>query len=130
MSRGFRDFIFYGALGGRRPDHAIANIEILTYLAAEGCRGRIFGSGTEITAFRNGTLSFPAGKKGYISVFTLGSPAHGVTETGLKYRLDDAVISTESPFPQCVSNEFTGREASITVREGILTVIWFDRELF
>jgi len=49
----------------------------------------------------------------------------GVTLTGLKYPLTDHTIS--GAFPLGVSNEFTGAEASASVKEGSLLLLWEDK---
>ncbi|MCR5040608.1 MAG: thiamine diphosphokinase [Clostridia bacterium] len=127
LKRGYEEFVFYGALGGERLDHAIANTELLAYLADLGKRGFIFLGDTCVTAFKNGELVFPAGLKGYLSVFAASGAAYGVTETGLMYGLVDSTVCSYSPFPQWVSNEFVGTEATVSVKSGILTVVWYDR---
>ena len=59
-----------------------------------------------------------------VSVFAINGPAKGVSEKGLKYELEDAQLTNR--FPLGVSNEFLGRESSVSVKEGIAIVI-FDR---
>ena len=126
VARGYSDFVFYGALGGARIDHTLANLELLSWLASTGAKAVMKLGDTRVTAVGNGSLIFPEGARGYVSVFASGGRAEGVTETGLKYSLTDAAVDPLDPFPQCVSNEFTGRQAVITVRKGVLTVVWFD----
>ena len=56
-----------------------------------------------------------------LSVFAVGGKAEGVTESGLKYELTDAVI--ESDFPIGISNEFIGEKAQISVKKGALLIM-------
>lgn len=55
-----------------------------------------------------------------ISVFALGKDACGVTEKGLKYALDHAVVTTD--FPIGISNEFMNCESFVEVKDGTLLV--------
>jgi thiamine pyrophosphokinase len=119
--RGFRIFCIYGALGGRL-DHTIANIQLLAALTQEGSRGYLLGGGQAVTVLEKGELCFTTRGGGYFSAFAFGGPAGGVDEQGLKYTLTDG--SLEVSFPLGVSNEFCGREACVSVREGKLLLIW------
>ena len=118
--RGYREFIIYGGTGGR-ISHTIANIQLLSDLAARGGSGLMIGKGCWYRVISNGEISFDAGEKGLISVFCLGDRAKGVFERGLKYSLTDAVLTKE--YPVGVSNEFIGRESRVSVREGALLLI-------
>ena len=119
--RGYKTFIINGALGGRL-DHTLANIQILVYIANKGALGVLLGREMCITAITNGTARFNPGASGYISVFSAGDSAEGVTLSGLKYPLDNATIKNEHPLG--VSNEFTGAQATVSVRDGTLIITW------
>ena len=60
----------------------------------------------------------------YIDVEITGPDAAGVSERGLYYRLDRAVLT--AAFPLGVSNSFTGEAAEISVGRGTLIVYWQD----
>lgn len=127
LRRGFTEFLILGGLGGRL-DHTLANLQTLAFLAGRGCSGLLFGDGGLcVTAFRDGVLRFPPAARGTISVFAYGGAASGVYLEGLKYPLTDATLTPD--FPLGVSNEFTERPASVTVRSGMLLVLWKDREV-
>ena len=121
LERGYTRFALYGGTGGRLA-HTLANLQLLNGLAQQGCRGFLVGDGTVSTAICNDSLRFPAEMTGYLSVFCEGSPAHGVTLSGLKYELDHAELT--SSFPLGVSNEFTGVPAQVSVEDGTLLVLW------
>ena len=125
LSLGYREFYLYGSLDGPRLDHTVANFQTLQYLADHGAVGYLAGNTTLVTVVKNGTIRFPAGTEGTISVFCMGSDAQGVTERGLYYSLEDAPLT--AGFPLGVSNHFTGAEAEISVKDGSLLVLW-DRE--
>ena len=122
LSRGYTFFEIYGALGGRL-DHTIANIQCLKFLDNHNARGILYGSDLQIELICNNKANYPKEKykKGKrISVFAFGGDAYGVTEKGLKYELENAVISHD--FPIGVSNEFIGSDSMIEVKDGTLLI--------
>ncbi|MBQ7800900.1 MAG: thiamine diphosphokinase [Oscillospiraceae bacterium] len=125
LELGYREFLLYGSLDGPRLDHTIANFQTLQYLADHRAAGYLVGNRYIVTVIQNETIRFPKEAEGIVSVFCLGPDAGGVTEKGLQYGLEDAVLT--SGFPLGVSNHFTGTPAEITVKNGSLLVMW-DRE--
>ena len=125
LELGFREFLLYGSLDGPRLDHTIANFQALQYLCDHGAFGWLVGREYLVTAVKNGSLSFPAGADGILSVFCLGADARGVTLEGLHYPLEDGTLT--AGFPLGVSNHFTGAPARVCVRDGSLLVLW-DRK--
>lgn len=122
LELGLREFVFYGALEGPRLDHTVANFQTLQFLADRGARGFLVGRDTLVTVVKNGSLTFPAGAEGNLSVFCLGPDARGVTERGLYYGLTNGVLT--AGFPLGASNHFTGEQAVISVEDGSLLVLW------
>lgn len=118
---GYECFCIYCGTGGRL-DHTIANLQLLADLAAEGKRGFLFDRESVITAVTDGSLVFPGGTSGYVSVFSHTEQAVGVYLEGLKYKLEDATLT--NTYPLGISNEFTGEESRITVRKGTLLVFF------
>ena len=125
LELGYREFVLYGSLDGPRLDHTIANFQTLQFLAARGAKGCLVGSDYMVTVVKNGTLRFPAGCSGTISVFCIGADARGVTLKGLYYPLNNGTLT--AGFPLGVSNHFTDAPAEITVTNGSLLVLW-DRK--
>ncbi|MDE5824906.1 MAG: thiamine diphosphokinase, partial [Lachnospiraceae bacterium] len=122
LAAGCRQFELYGALGGRL-DHTFANVQCLLYLLNRDARGIIVGDDVTLILIRNEKISFSASdtKKGKrVSVFAFAGDAHGVSEKGLKYLLDNVTVKSE--FPIGVSNEFTGEDAEIEVKDGMLLI--------
>ena len=122
LARGCREFFLYGSLDGPRLDHTIANFQTLQFLADRDAAGWLIGRDYIVTLVKNGSLRFPAGCTGTISVFCLGRDAEGVTLTGLHYPLSGGALTPG--FPLGVSNHFTGAEAEISVQNGSLLVMW------
>ncbi len=122
LDLGCREFMFYGGLEGKRLDHTVANFQTLQFLAEHGARGYLIGKDQTVSLVKNGTLRFPAGARGTVSVFCLGPDARGVTLEGLHYPLKNGTLT--AGFPLGVSNHFTGAPASISVEDGSLLVIW------
>lgn len=125
LKMGFSRFVLYGSLDGPRLDHTVANFQTLQFLADHGAEGWLVGNTYMATVVKNGTLRFSAEAEGIISVFCMGRDASGVTLTGLKYPLEDGTLT--AGFPLGVSNHFMGQEASVTVKDGSLLVL-YDRE--
>ncbi len=122
LALGFRRFVLYGSLDGPRLDHTVANLQTLLFLAEHHAAGFLVGTRYIAAAVKNGTLFFPPSASGILSVFCLGSDASGVTLTGLKYPLTDAVLT--AGFPLGVSNHFTGAPAAVTVKRGCLITLY------
>lgn len=122
LELGYTEFLLLGCLDGKRLDHTVANLQTLMYLVGHGARGTLVGKQYCVTAISRETLRFPAGCRGIVSVFCMGSPATGVNIRGLQYPLQDATLTAELPLG--VSNHFTGEESEISVESGCLMVFW------
>ncbi len=125
LSEDCEEFRIYGGTGGR-TDHTLANIQLAAMLAEKGKKVYIFGSYYVLTAVMNGKIHLNARKTGYVSVFAHSDICRGVTIKGLYYETDG--ITLKNDFALGVSNEFTGREADISVEEGILCVYYETKE--
>ena len=122
LDRGCREFRIYAGTGGRL-DHTLANLQVLQYISRrKGCRGYLISSSQVITAITNDTFRFDEGLYDTVSVFALGESAEGVSISGMKYSVRDTQLD---PFyPLGVSNELTGKKASVSVRRGTLVIVW------
>lgn len=125
LEMGCGQFWLYGALDGDRLEHTVANYQALMFLADRGKRGWLIGKKQIATVIKDGSISFPAACKGYLSVFCLGSDARGVSIRGTKYELEDAALTAD--FPLGVSNQFTDEPGQVLVKNGKLLLIW-DRD--
>ena len=126
LEKGYDTFYIYGATGGSRPEHTVANIQTLCMLSAKGARAFILApNATVYTAVTDGEIVFREEAKGFFSLFCMGSDAVGVTVEGAKYNLDNATLSPFEPIG--TSNEFTGKSARIKVQNGTLLAVWHGR---
>ncbi len=121
-SKGYREFVLFGALGGERSDHSVANIQLLHYIASKGAKGTIVHGDEVFTSFKNDALYLKNDLKGYISVFSLSDESRGVSIRNLKYTLENATLNSYNPVG--VSNEFIGEKAEIVVKDGVLLVVY------
>lgn len=127
LARGYERFFIYGALGGCLS-HTIASMQTLTYLLDHGAKGILVGDGYAVAAIRCDRIDFKKECSGYFSVFSFDEISKGVSITGAKYPLEDAVIT--NGFPIGVSNEFVGQHASVSVCDGTLHVIFECQDPF
>ena len=125
LELGYREFIFYGSLDGKRLDHTVSNFQTLQFLSDRGATGYLVGRDYLVTVIGEETLEFPPQATGILSLFCLGPNAEGVTLENLHYPLLNGTLT--SGFPLGVSNHFTGKSARITVRNGSLLALW-DRK--
>lgn len=118
LKRGFKDFLIYGALGGR-IEHSIANIQILSSLV--GCAtAKILDRELEMFVLSNDKKVYPPTAKGYLSIFAVSSDAV-VTLQNLKYELNNYRLT--NVFPLGIDNEFINKQAVITAHKGKILVI-------
>ncbi len=122
LELGYREFVFYGALDGPRLDHTVANFQTLRFLADHGAFGYLVGKDYLVTVVKNGSIQFPEGAEGILSVFCMGADAEGVTLENLQYPLENGILT--AGFPLGVSNHFVGKPAKVTVERGSLLVLW------
>lgn len=118
----FDEVMVYGALG-QRLDHSIANIQLFAKFSEKGMYVSAVDS-KDIVCTLTGpdTLDLPAYIEGRVSVFSLSDCARGVTETGMKYALDNEPLTNRTS--RGVSNELLGLPATISVEEGTLLVFY------
>lgn len=113
--KGWRDFLIYGALGGERLDHTLANIQTLVYLKKLGARAVLAGAGTELFVMSEETVCLDPAFEGTFSIFALDPEVRDVTIGGMQYNLDRGILT--SSFPLGVSNHVRAGEGAF-VRTG------------
>lgn len=117
LEAGYRDFRIYGGTGGRF-DHTLANIQCLLYLKNHDAVGYLVDGTGMILVLQNEAVHFNRNLEGFLSLFSLGKQAKGVSIEGMKYPLKDYTMTND--FPIGISNEFIGEEAVISVEDGEL----------
>ncbi|MCF0134962.1 MAG: thiamine diphosphokinase [Lachnospiraceae bacterium] len=120
--RGYKEFVIYGAMGGRL-EHTIAMIQTASGFEEQGYAVLLVGDTDFAKVLTGGrSFSFPEGYQGRISVFSLSEVSEGVTIRGLSYEMEKGTLTRQ--FPLGVSNEFTGRECSVSLEKGELLIVY------
>jgi thiamine pyrophosphokinase len=119
---GYRCFRLYGVLGSL--GHSAANLQLLAALARDGFEAVLAAKGTRVRALHNGGMALRARDGRRVSVLAFGGRASGVCLGGMRYPLSDAEL--DCFFPLGVSNEISGEEGSVSVKQGTLLIIQED----
>ncbi|HLE79510.1 MAG TPA: thiamine diphosphokinase [Candidatus Limnocylindrales bacterium] len=122
VGAGARRVTIIGALGGLRPDHALANVALLGHPAAAGCELQILDPIARIRLLdgASGRLDL-AGRVGDLVSLIPLEAVDGVTTTGLRFPLrDDTLIVGPA---RGISNIRAASDASVSIRSGRLLVI-------
>ena len=122
VGAGARRVTIIGALGGPRPDHALANIALLGHPAAAGCELQILDPTARIRLLdgASGRLDL-AGRVGDLVSLIPLETVEVVTTTGLRFPLrDDTLIVGPA---RGISNVRAASDASVAIRSGRLLVI-------
>lgn len=119
LRRGYRDFLFLAATGGRL-DHTIANLMLLDYLNAHNAQGTIQDENNTLLFLRNASLSLPGEAGGKFSVFAWGGDAENISIKNAAYPVERFVM--HPGYPSGVSNEFLNGPAEISVDSGALLI--------
>ena len=121
--RGCRNIRIYGG-SGSRPDHFLANLQLLAGYSALGGRITMITPACTVYAVTDGTLSFRAEEGTTFSVFSHSDRSDGVTIDGeVKYRIAGRTLCNTRALG--VSNLMTGNEACISVTQGTLLVFLY-----
>jgi len=122
FEKGCTEFHIFGCMGGR-VEHTIASMQLLSRISKEGGKGYLYDEKNILTVIKGGeSISFDNTYTGFISVFSMTDISTGVTISGLKYEVTGVELS--NTFPLGVSNEFTGRPSGISVKEGMLMIVY------
>ena len=121
IARGADEIVIVGAFGGTRLDHLVGN---LLLLANEDFAAIDVAIVTEQATFRAvrgpGILELEGAPGDWVTLSPLSEVARAVTTDGLRYKLhrEDLVRGSS----RGVSNELTGRRASVELAAGIILV--------
>lgn len=120
LSRGFRDFLLVGVIGGRL-DHTLGNVSLLLMLDAQGKTAVAVDDFSEMEIVSGGPARIND-QNAYFSLLNISGTAQGITIKNAKYPLDNAEITCEYQYG--ISNEvLPGKTAVVTVKHGRLLLI-------
>lgn len=122
IAAGGTEIVLLGALGGARLDHGVANLLLIADPELEGVDVRLIQGGTTVRVLRGGgrlTLHDADGE--LVSLLPVGGDATGVTTTGLRWSLADAVLRMGRS--RGLSNELVEASASVSLERGTLLVV-------
>ncbi len=119
LSHGMTEICMLGGLNGRL-DHTIANIHLLQYARNRGADAYLMDENTFVTLIQKEYIIRQKGYR-YVSLFPFGGEVTGITYEGLKYPLEDGVLTAEDSFG--VSNEMAEERAKITLKSGTALLI-------
>ena len=123
LELGYRHFLFYGSLDGKRLDHTLANLQTLWYIRRRGARGYLYDDDFVWTVIENESLTIERTVEwGLFSAFCLGDRAEEIDETGFQYSLENAVLTAD--FPLGVSNHIMEPTVTVSVGKGTLAIGW------
>ncbi len=121
-SQRFDNAVVFGALGGRL-DHTLANMGVFSKYSELGLKVTVIDDDTAVF-FLTGPDIFeaPALESGVVSVFAMSDVTEGVFERGMKWDLDDVVLTNRESIG--LSNELIGEAVMIGVEKGTICVIF------
>ena len=119
LRRGYNDFVLLGAMGGRF-DHMYANICTLQYILSKGGRGLMADKDEKIFLMPGGRLHLRGMRGNTASVYPFGCANATVSYTGMKYPLNEEVLTI--PEPRGTSNIIDSDDATITVLSGQILI--------
>ena len=111
VSEGFSEIRLY---------HLMGNVQALGFACERGVKASLLGRDARIFLLKNDAVTIPPLPGYSLSVLALTDRVEHVCISGVKYPLQDALVT--NTFPVGVSNEWEGT-ANISCGEGILLVI-------
>ncbi len=120
--RGATSIEVLGAFGGRRLDHALANVFVLAHPGLAGLPVTLADPQHEVRLLRGPDGIDLAGRPGdLVTLLPLSARATGISTAGLRYPLHDGVL--ERGRSRGVSNELLERQATVRLQGGLLLVV-------
>ena len=125
LTKGFRDFVLLGCLGGQRFDHSIANLEVLQFLTDHGAKGVLADEHTKVFVIRDSRLRLSQMKGTTVSVFPYNGATCNVSYDGLEYPLNHETLTCGGTL-MGVSNRVNADLAEIRVHTGTALVTLYE----
>ncbi len=113
-----REIVCAGILGNR-PDHTLANLQLLQVPAKQGIRVKCYFE-TGVLYAVNNALELEGKAGDTVSLLPITEKVTGITLEGFKYLLEDGEMISGSPLG--ISNELVGDRGAIRIKEGVLLV--------
>lgn len=129
IRRGADQLIIVGALGGRRIDHGLANVLLLTLPELAGRDVVLLDGQTALRVIGvdgAGHVTLGGRPGDIVSLLPLSPTVQGVTTDGLRYPLADEPLEQGSS--RGLSNVMLGARADVATRSGRLAIIHAPRE--
>lgn len=114
IGRGCDEIELYGALGGRRFSHSLANLQLLVYLKKKNVKATLYDEKCTVRVLCSESVSYSG--EGKIS-FIAASDKALISISGMKY--SGEMLEIRNDFPLGISNEYA-ESASVTVHEGFV----------
>jgi thiamine pyrophosphokinase len=128
LRRGATRVTILGALGGKRFDHALANVGLLALPEPGVAQVELLDATTRVRLLRAPTgggatarLDLPGDEGDLVSLLPLGERAEGVTTSGLLYPLLNETLRAGPA--RGLSNVRIAGEASVSLRHGHLLIV-------
>ena len=122
LDAGATSVVLLGATGGERLDHELANLLLLVDPSFAGLPVTAVHGDTTMRAVRAGERLALAGRIGdLVTLLPIGGEAVGVTTTGLRWTLRDAVLRLGGS--RGLSNQVVAPPAAVAVDRGALLVV-------
>ena len=127
VQKGFSSVLMLGALGGKRPEHTLANLSTGLWLTKQHVKVVLANETTQIQYV---TSEFPARLEHdpniYFSVFPMGEAAQAVSEKNAKYEVENAELTND--FPVGISNETKPGGSIVSVHKGVLLLLCTQKD--
>jgi thiamine pyrophosphokinase len=105
---------------GGRLDHLLGNVHVLASPRWSGVEVSALLGDATLTVIRD-EAELAGAPGSLVSLFAVGSTAHGVTTEGLRWALADGDLGPATSLG--ISNEFVGARARIRVRDGVVVAV-------
>ena len=126
IEMGYKEIELYGALGGSRIEHTIANIQTMIYALQQGCDLKLIGDSILMVQDDGEVVYKSKGRSLYMSVFALSESIGIDYLRGVKYPLEDYLMVQS--FPIGVSNEISGDAALLRLNHGLALIILTEKK--
>lgn len=120
---GASEVMIFGGIGGRL-DHTVANLQLLSHYCDHFNNLTMLDGKNKcyvLSQAQKKEHRIPAEPDSYLSFFSLSETCTGLSISGVKYPLKDYTLTRT--FPLAVSNEFTEKDAILSMKDGALLVI-------